>query len=685
MDLAAPHRSTLLSRRVLALISAAMIAALTMAIAAPAQATPSVAKAWGFNGDGELGNGTKTESAVPVAVSKLSGVKAVSAGNRHGLALLENGTVMAWGANGQGQLGDGTTTKSAVPVAVSGLKEVTAIAAGGDYSLALLKGGTVKAWGTNEAGELGNGTETNSTVPVAVSGLSEVTAISAPGSGDFSLALLKDGTVKAWGINQFGQLGDGSTGGSSLVPVAVSGLSEVTAISAGGAHGLALLKDGTVKAWGYNVAGQLGNGSTKDSNLPVAVKALTAVKAIAAGGNHGLALLENGTLMAWGDNERGALGDGTFTGPETCGEVPPFGCSKTPVAVSGLSEVTAISGGGNYSLAVLKDRTVKAWGANGSGQLGDGTSKGPEPCGPESCSTKPVAVCAPGSEVPCPSGPFLHNVAAIATGTGFSLAVVGPPPAGPAEYGQCVAKKKGEYTNSTCTTKSAKANKGKFEWYPGRAPTCVKVKKNKGKYSEAKCETRAEKKGKPRGEYEKEGGAGYTSTTGEATLATSLGVTVKCTTGTDLGEVTGPKTDVDTITFTGCEASGGKCTSLAGAKAEGEIVTAALETELIEPAPGEVWTEYANTAGAHAPYVAVFGCAGVGYFRIKGWVSGVTTGNINTMSSTSQTVFGASVGEQALETEFSTSPTFTEPSGPFATTETTTVHNTSASKTEIRT
>jgi len=162
----------------------------------------------------------------------------------------------------------------------------------------------VWAWGWDYGGELGDGTNTGpscgqppapcSKTPVAVSGLSAVTAISA--GMPFSLALLGNGTVMAWGDNTLGELGDGTSTGPetcyasappcSKTPVAVSGLSAVTAISAGRQHSLALLSNGTVSAWGRNDSGQLGNGTTTDSDVPVTVKGLSGVTAISAGGGH---------------------------------------------------------------------------------------------------------------------------------------------------------------------------------------------------------------------------------------------------------------------------------------------------------------------------------------------------------------------------------------------------------------
>jgi alpha-tubulin suppressor-like RCC1 family protein len=467
IELAIQHRSRVVNGRAVAAAIVAIASALTMAIASSAQAASTVAYAWGFNKDGELGNGTIESSDVPVEVSGLRAATAIAGGSHHSLALLENGTVLAWGENVHGQLGNGTEDNSDVPIAVSGLSDVTAISAGENHSLALLQNGTVMAWGKNSSGELGNGTTTNSDLPVAVSDLSEVAAISAGGS--FSLALLKNGTVMAWGENVHGQLGDG-TEENRDVPIAVRGLGGVTAISAGFRHSLALLSDGTVMAWGENALGQLGNDSEISSDVPVAVSRLSGVGAISAGHSHSLALLAKGGVIAWGDNEQGQLGNGTHTGPEQCGVPPLFACSKIPVAVSGLGEVTAISVAGNYSLALLSSRTVMAWGQDTSGQLGNGIN-GPEACGTVSCSTSPVAVCAQGPQVPCPTGPELNNVKRIAAGEAHGLAIVEPPPALP-ELGRCVKVPSGgayRGTSPRCVALSS-THKGHFEWLPGPGP-----------------------------------------------------------------------------------------------------------------------------------------------------------------------------------------------------------------------
>jgi hypothetical protein len=143
--------------------------------------------AWGYNGDGELGNGTNTDSNVPVPVSGLSGITAIAGGGYHSLALKNDWTVWAWGYNEYGQLGNGTNTDSNVPVPVSGLSGITAIAGGEYHSLALKNDWTVWTWGWNGYGQLGNGTNTDSNVPVQVSGLTGIMAIA--GGGSHSLAI----------------------------------------------------------------------------------------------------------------------------------------------------------------------------------------------------------------------------------------------------------------------------------------------------------------------------------------------------------------------------------------------------------------------------------------------------------------------------------------------------------------
>jgi len=320
----------------------------------------------------------------------------VAAGNSHSLALKSDGTVWAWGSNSSGQLGNGTSgTNKSSAAKISNLDNVTIIAGGYSYSLALKGDGTVWAWGYNAYGQLGNGTTGTAINPVQVSNLTGVTAIA--GGGFHSLALKSDGTVWAWGRNNSGQLGNGSsgTGKDESSPVQVTGISGVIAIAAGYYHSLALKNDGTVWAWGRNNYGQLGiESDAYDSNSPVQVSGLTQMIAIAGGYEHSLALKNDGTVLAWGNNLHGQLGVGTSG----------VGVNKkAPVQTIGLSGVTAIAGGYYHSLALKSDSTVQAWGSNSIGELGIGNT--------EAAISKPTQIIG------------LSGVISIAGGNGHSVAL----------------------------------------------------------------------------------------------------------------------------------------------------------------------------------------------------------------------------------------------------------------------
>ncbi|MEV8530772.1 hypothetical protein [Streptomyces sp. NPDC051211] len=365
------------------------------------------AQAWGADNVGQLGNGAPNSGTnVPVTVSNLTGITGLAAGLDFSLALLSDGTVWAWGSDNNGQLGNGgTNTNSSVPVQVPNLTGVKAIAAGDQFALALLKDGTVRSWGDDDNGQLGDGgTNTDSPVPVTVTDLRGVTAIS--GGDDHSLALLRDGTVRSWGDDDNGQLGDGGTNTDSPVPVTVSNLTRVQGVAAGGNHSLAFLRNGTVRSWGDDSSGQLGDGGTNtDSPVPVTVSDLTGVRAVAAGRFHSLALLKDGTVRSWGRDASGQLGDG---GTNTD--------SPVPVTVSNLTGVKAIATTEDHNLAIRSfcdcgkrgDKTdstgniVFAWGENGSGQLGNGSTTD--------------------ANVPVAAVTAIKNVAHIAAGGAHSLA-----------------------------------------------------------------------------------------------------------------------------------------------------------------------------------------------------------------------------------------------------------------------
>ncbi len=198
--------------------------------------------AWGYNSNWQLGH-KGPDTTTPVPVAGLSGAVAVAAGGAFTVALKSDGTVWGWGMNCCGQLGDGSNMDSPSPVRAAGLTRVVAIAAGDQYTLALKADGTVWAWGAGTEGELGNGTNSSSRIPTRVAGLSDIVAISAapePRMGH-NLAVKADGTVWAWGLDDFGQLGDGNRATGSNVAAQVPGVRGAVKAAAGGGHSLVLL------------------------------------------------------------------------------------------------------------------------------------------------------------------------------------------------------------------------------------------------------------------------------------------------------------------------------------------------------------------------------------------------------------------------------------------------------------
>jgi alpha-tubulin suppressor-like RCC1 family protein len=253
--------------------------------------------AWGLNASGELGDGNHTNSHVPVKVKLPKGttVTKVAAGGFYSLAVTSTGSMLAWGYNSKGQLGDGSKAQTDVPVQVklpTGTK-VIAVAAGYDDSFALTSTGSVLAWGLNSSGQLGDGNTTDSHVPVQVKLPTGTTVTRLAAGHGHVLAVTSMGKLRAWGSNASGQLGDGNTA-SSDVPVKVKLPTGTTVrnVAAGYYHSVAVTSTGKLLAWGNNSYGQLGNGTTASSHLPVKVKLPkgTTVSKVAAGHGHSLAL-----------------------------------------------------------------------------------------------------------------------------------------------------------------------------------------------------------------------------------------------------------------------------------------------------------------------------------------------------------------------------------------------------------
>ena len=356
----------------------------------------STVRAWGWNFYGWLGDNTTTDTSIPLQVHGsgnigfLSSIIDVEAGDVHSLALKSDGTLWTWGYNIWGQLGDNTTTDRYTPVQVHGpanvgfLTGITTMAAGEYHSLAVKNDGTVWAWGHNVSGELGDNTTTARKTPVQVlgpGGVGFLTGIVAVAAGAFqSIAIKNDGTVWAWGWNDFGQLGDNTitqrnTPVQVLGPGGVGFLTGIIDVTAGDMHSVALKNDGTVWGWGRNIRGELGDNTNTDSWTPVQVHGsgnvglLSGITAVEAGEEHSIAIKNDGTVWDWGSNNSGQLGDNTTTN------------RSTPVQVHGPGNVVFLSGiiaiaaqAENHTIAIKNDGTVWDWGWNYYGQLGDNTT-----------------------------------------------------------------------------------------------------------------------------------------------------------------------------------------------------------------------------------------------------------------------------------------------------------------------
>ena len=340
-------------------------------------------KCWGYNKNGELGDYHNTDSNRPVDVNGLStGVTYIAAGDDHTCAATEAGEIKCWGFNGTGQLGDGTNESRNIPVAVKGWAgEAVSLAAGWGHTCVLAAEGGVKCWGDDSSGQLGNNANAiSSNSPVAVFGLTRgVAAVTA--KGGHACALLDDGSVQCWGDNTYGQLGDG-TAVNRMTPVPVTGLDGVQAVAAGWNHTCAIIAGQKMMCWGWNYFGQLGDRSMTTQVKPVSVTYLPGpAAAMGLGWRHSCAVIDPGLVMCWGANEYGQGWDGWLVepgGPSATHTVTPDNeKSPAPSNTPALPQVSdfpylPLDSGGNHNCVLTPQGGVKCWGENHDGQLGIG-------------------------------------------------------------------------------------------------------------------------------------------------------------------------------------------------------------------------------------------------------------------------------------------------------------------------
>jgi alpha-tubulin suppressor-like RCC1 family protein len=320
----------------------------------------------------------------------------IAAGHKNSCGLLKSGIVKCWGDNEYGQLGDGTKIASRLPRAVKGISNATALTLTSFYyashGCALLSRGAIKCWGNNRSGQLGNGTQVGALTPVLVTGITNATAVAA--GGEHTCAVMASGAVQCWGFVDGGGLGDGINFWSTL-PVSVTGINTASAVTAGEDHSCSLLDSGAVQCWGSNGYGQLGNGTTNAANTPVTVSGISGATAVEAGTESTCALLASGSVQCWGFNGFGQLGNGTNIH------------SSSPVPVIGISTAVSITAGSYHFCAVLRSGSTRCWGQGWAGQLGNGTTNS---------SNVPVRVEQFGSPTKLMTGGYQHTCALLVDG-----------------------------------------------------------------------------------------------------------------------------------------------------------------------------------------------------------------------------------------------------------------------------
>ena len=356
-------------------------------------------RCWGYNEDGELGNGSYSSPAT-VAVAtrnasnsgRLQNVTQLALGLYHSCALLTSGQVRCWGRNDDGELGTGDNDGSNLPRVVRNatdtgpLQNVAAISAEHDSTCALLTNGQVRCWGGDDYGQLGNGAPAaDSNLPVSVKNVSGTGAITGivgiEGGWTNHCAVTGGGQARCWGGQGEGTLGNGGATGNSPLPVVVqnaqngSTLTGVRLVTISGSHACATLRDGRARCWGDNGWGQLGTGGTNDNSRAVLVRkrdgsALTGIAAVDVSFNSSCARMSNGQVRCWGRDPLGENGDGTIADPDY--RKFPNLVHNTNNSPGTLTGVTQLAGGNLHYCVRLSSGQARCWGNGGDGQLGNG-------------------------------------------------------------------------------------------------------------------------------------------------------------------------------------------------------------------------------------------------------------------------------------------------------------------------
>ncbi len=347
--------------------------------------TNGTAFCWGWNRDGQLGDGTRDDRSVPVQVrSGDVSFETVAAGGGHTCGIGSDGVTYCWGFNLNGQLGDGSNNTRTGVAAISGGTEFVEIALGASYSCGVTAAQEAYCWGWNGVGQLGDGSQTDRNTPVEVSGNLAIVQISA--GTTHTCAVTAAGEAFCWGENSSGQLGDG-TSTDRLTPTLVTGGHTFQSVQVGFSHTCGVTTVGDVLCWGSNSTGQLGNGGAQGRQDPGPVDGtITFTELSAQGGNYNCGIDDANAAHCWGFNNAGQLGaqsSSICTDPASQLEAA---CSLTPVAVSGGLSFRSISAGTQHSCGLTTNNVAYCWGLGNRGQLGNGQR------GEDVLSVQPVRV-----------------------------------------------------------------------------------------------------------------------------------------------------------------------------------------------------------------------------------------------------------------------------------------------------
>jgi alpha-tubulin suppressor-like RCC1 family protein len=317
---------------------------------------------WGRGGSGQLGNGSFTNSNIPLKVGLDLNWQKISAGSGHSIALKANGTLWSWGRNASGQLGNGLVGNVSIPTQLGTDTNWSYISAGYEYTTAIKTDGTLWAWGDNTYGQLGDGTfgsANNKATPVQIGSDTNWLMVSA--ASGHTVAIKTNGTLWAWGANNYSQLGDGTIVNKYL-PTQIGLATNWQNVEAALYFNIAMKSNGTIWTWGRNDTGQLGDNTIIDKNIPTNIEATNNYSKITKGEQHSFVQKSDGTLWAFGGNALGQLGDGTIINKL----IPTAVSTSTTTWLQITSKIS-------HCAAIKSDGTLYTWGKNLYGEMGDGT------------------------------------------------------------------------------------------------------------------------------------------------------------------------------------------------------------------------------------------------------------------------------------------------------------------------